>query len=249
MNSTSLSYLDYEAAVRCVKPLPQVLGLSERLGCGDASRGETSAPGAYDYSGFSLAPVKTGQSCFLTLDPGDVWFAAAIEAARQASSASFGPNNSNPLAREELDVLIARDAQALQQKVIKDITNRLNELGCPRCAEQVEFLHNYDELEEGEKPLALESAQSFLSFIQDADFWCAVSKAGEPLIGVFPGGTLSVEWRTSENDKHLLMTFRANAAVAFAMIEDGALHLRGSGPHKKIIDVLRRQGVTDWKHS
>lgn len=134
-----------------------------------------------------------------------------------------------------------------QHEVVKDVTNLLCTLGYQNCAKRIEFLHNYDDFEEGEHPLSLESTESFLSFIRDSDFFREINKSSAPLIGLFPEGTLSAEWRTSDNNNHLLIEFHPDDIISFAMIEDGTVHIDGHGPYKTIIDTLRKQGVTNWE--
>lgn len=153
--------------------------------------------------------------------------------------------------RKESEVAAAASAQTRQ--AVDDVTRRLTELGYPRCAARVEFLRDCGDFEAGEAPLSLASAQSFLDFVQDADFWRALNKIGKPAIGLFPKGTLSAEWRTPGSDKYLLIEFLSRDAVSFAMTGpdpappgDGRAHFNGRGARAEVIKTLRAHGVTEW---
>lgn len=131
---------------------------------------------------------------------------------------------------------------------IKRIAEDLKYLGYSNCAEDICWFHDDNDLEEGEQPLNPESAKGFLSFITQ------FGDLGEPMLGPFPEGTLSVEWRIADN-KHLLVEPLDSKNACFALIApsdsldspDGKLYLNGRGTIKDIIKTLRKYEVGRWR--
>ena len=117
--------------------------------------------------------------------------------------------------------------------------------GLKESAERIEELHNLEDLEDGEQPLLLESAQGFCDFILE------FRKLGEPILGVFPQGTLSAGWRLADN-RHLLIEFLERNLISFAMIgpdnkeRDKKFRLNGRASREKVLNILSETGVTEW---
>ncbi len=112
-------------------------------------------------------------------------------------------------------------------------------------AERIDVLRKIEDLEDGENPLSVESAQGFSNFIPK------FTNLGEPLLGLFPEGTLSAEWRVAD-DKHFLIEFIDNHTISFAMIvpdtnaQDGKFRLNGRGSQEAGLQALKKNGVTQW---
>ncbi len=129
---------------------------------------------------------------------------------------------------------------------IEEITERIDRMGYPDCSERIDFLNNTDDTEEGELPLSLESAKGFLLF------FTRFSDLGEPVLGLFPEGTLSAGWRIADN-KHLLIEPLDSQNASFALIgpsdkgSDEKFRLNGRGKIAEVIKTLRRQGVDQWR--
>jgi len=73
---------------------------------------------------------------------------------------------------------------------------------------------------------------------------------GEPALGVFASGTLSVGWRIAD-DKHLLVEPLDNSHAAFALIGPAAqpgeeFRANGKGTIAEVINALREHGVDKW---
>jgi len=128
---------------------------------------------------------------------------------------------------------------------IEEIIEHINRLGYPGCSERISFLNNTDDIEEGELPLCLESAKGFLLFFTQFNV------LGEPDLGLFPEGTLSVEWRLADN-KHLLVEPLDSQNASFALIgpsndnPDGKFCLNDRGKIADVIKILKRQGIDRW---
>ena len=126
-----------------------------------------------------------------------------------------------------------------------EITLFLKNNGLKESAERIEELHNLEDLEDGEQPLLLESAQGFCDFILE------FRKLGEPILGVFPQGTLSAGWRLADN-RHLLIEFLERNLISFAMIgpdnkeRDKKFRLNGRASREKVLNILSDTGVTEW---
>lgn len=126
----------------------------------------------------------------------------------------------------------------------KEMVASLNYQGFGKCAERLIYLQSTDDLEEGDEPLALESVQGFFRLMRD---FCDL---GEPFLGLFPEGTLSVEWRIAD-DKHLLIEPLDSENASFALIGPSAkrgdkFRLNGRGKIADIINTLQKNSVTQW---
>ena len=116
--------------------------------------------------------------------------------------------------------------------------------GFAESAERINELADMQDFEEGEKPLSFESIKGFQAFITEFD------QLGEPVLGVFPEGTLSAGWRVSDN-KHLLLEFLENNEISFAMIGpddeavDGKFRHNGRGSKKSVLKTLNNN-MSQW---
>ena len=122
----------------------------------------------------------------------------------------------------------------------------LEELGLSKCAEDIEYLRSPDAIEDDEPP-SLESARGFVKLMKD------FLDLGEPLLGLFPEGTLSVEWRIAD-DKHLLIELFDSEQACFAFIGPSTkggekFRLNGRGSIADVIRTLRKEGVSQWKNT
>lgn len=149
---------------------------------------------------------------------------------------------------KEKDFIVALLNNPSPDHQIKQIAEDLKYLGYSNCAEDICWFHDDNDLEEGEQPLNPESAKGFLSFITQ------FGDLGEPMLGPFPEGTLSVEWRIADN-KHLLVEPLDSKNACFALIgpsdsldsPDGKFRLNGRGTIKDVIKTLRKYEVDRWK--
>lgn len=122
----------------------------------------------------------------------------------------------------------------------------LEDQGFNKCAERINYLSSAN-IEEGDEPLSIESAQGFVNLMRD------FPDLGEPRLGLFSQGTLSATWRISDN-KHLLVEPFDGARACFAFIgpstEQGEkLRLNGRGSITDIINTLRKEGVAQWQNA
>ncbi len=121
-------------------------------------------------------------------------------------------------------------------------------MGYPECSERINFLNSTDDIEKGELPLSLESAKGFLLF------FAKFNDLGEPLLGLFPEGTLSAEWWLADN-RHFLVELLDSQNASFALIgpsdkgPDKRFNLDGRGKIAEVIRTLREQGVDQWKNN
>ena len=141
---------------------------------------------------------------------------------------------------EPLQAVDSRDQENLFSKIITS----LHENGFKESAARIDELRKMEDLDDGEKPLFAESALGFPEFI--ARFSCL----GEPVLGLFPEGTLSAGWRVADN-KHLLIEFLDRNNISFAMIgpdgTDGKFRLNGRGSQEAGLQALERNGVAQWR--
>ncbi|MCY3973315.1 MAG: hypothetical protein OXF52_03840 [Candidatus Dadabacteria bacterium] len=128
-------------------------------------------------------------------------------------------------------------------ETIEEVIRNLRHFGHDRYADRIDFLHKYDDFDDGEKPLSFESAITFLSFITNEIFSSEFKNLGEPLIGLFSEGTLSAEWKLK--NRHLLIEFHADDVASFAMI-DGEARLNGRNCSRCIVSTLMSQSVPEW---
>ena len=117
--------------------------------------------------------------------------------------------------------------------------------GFAESANYIAYLRSTDDLEEGDKPLTLESAMGFVTLMQN------FSDLGEPMIGLFSEGTISAEWRIAD-DKHLLIEPLDGNKASFAFIGPSddpgeKFRLNGRGTITEIIGTLRKHDVHQWK--
>ena len=126
------------------------------------------------------------------------------------------------------------------------IFESLRIIGFHATADRLNYLSDLEDFEEGEKPLSLKSAQNFQKFIKKFVF------LNDPLLGIFPEGTLSASWQLSDN--HILFEFFNDGKVSFAMILSG-LHkskekfrLNGRGTREDVLQWLQDSEVTEWLH-
>jgi len=110
---------------------------------------------------------------------------------------------------------------------------------------EVEMLCSTDDLEPGDKPLSLESVRGFVKLID------AFRDLGEPMVGRFSAGTLSVEWRIAD-DKHLLVEPLDGDNASFALIGpsltagEDEFCLNGRGKIADVVAALRNHQVDRW---
>lgn len=158
---------------------------------------------------------------------------------------------SKPLSDKKISLMNCVFFESLknhQPDSIEEIIEHINRLGYLGCSERIAFLNNTDDLEEGELPLCLESAKGFLLFFTQFDV------LGEPVLGLFPEGTLSAGWRLAEN-KHLLVEPLDSQNASFALIgpsndnPDEKFRLNGRGKIVEVIKTLKRQGIDQWRSS
>ncbi len=123
------------------------------------------------------------------------------------------------------------------------IISSLREKGFKNSAVRIEELKTIQDLEAGEKPLSFESVQGFQKFIPE------FTQLGEPVLGLFPQGTLSAGWKLASN-KHILIEFLDNNTVSFAMIgpsdsaPDNKLRINGRATVRDALQALCERGVT-----
>ena len=126
-----------------------------------------------------------------------------------------------------------------------ELLSSLKSRGFGKSAARLIDLRFADDLEDGDEPLSLESARGFVKLM------CNFQKLGEPRIGIFPRGTLAVEWRIAD-DKHLLVQPLDGERATFAFIgpadgdSRGRYRLNGRGTIAKVIGTLQREGVDRW---
>lgn len=126
------------------------------------------------------------------------------------------------------------------------VSSLLRDKGFEGSAVRILELAEMKNTEEGEEPLSLASALGFREFISE------FTALGEPVLGIFPEGTLSSGWRVADN-KHLLLEFLDESNVSYAMIgpdddaSDGKFRLNGRANRKKVLDILSENGVTRWQ--
>lgn len=123
----------------------------------------------------------------------------------------------------------------------------LRKCGFVKSADYIKYLRSTDDQEEGDQPLTAESVMGF------AELMYRFRDLGEPMLGIFSEGTLSVEWQIAD-DKHLLIEPLDDKNASFAFIgptdkSGEELRLNGRGAIEEVIDSLRSHGVDGWKKS
>lgn len=121
----------------------------------------------------------------------------------------------------------------------------LQKCGFVKSANYINYLRSTDDLEEGDQPLTAESVMGF------AELMYRFRDLGEPMLGIFSEGTLSVEWRIAD-DKHLLIEPLDDKNASFAFISPTnksgeKFRVNGRGAIEEVIDTLRSHGVDGWK--
>ncbi|MCY4245247.1 MAG: hypothetical protein OXU41_08740 [Gammaproteobacteria bacterium] len=132
-----------------------------------------------------------------------------------------------------------------ESAAFEEIFLSLRHQGLGECAECLAYLRSTEDMEEDDAPLSLESARGFVKFMKD------FPDLGEPLLGLFSGGTLSAGWRVADN-KHLLVEPLDGKNAAFAFIGPSdqpgeKSRLNGRGTIAEIIHTLREHGVDKWR--
>jgi len=118
--------------------------------------------------------------------------------------------------------------------------------GFNESAEEIEGLRSTDDMEPGDEPLSFESVRGFVKLMD------AFQDLGEPMLGRFSAGTLSVEWRIAD-DKHLLVEPLDGDYASFALIGPsltaGAdrFRLNGRGKIADVVATLRNNQVDKWR--
>lgn len=132
------------------------------------------------------------------------------------------------------------DEAAAFEKIFRSLKQR----GFGECVERLAYLRSTEDMEDDETPLLLESAKGFVELMNGFPY------LGKPLLGLFWGGTLSVEWRIADN-KHLAVEPLDGKNASFAFIgpsdqPDELFRLNGKGTIAEVISVLRAHGVDKW---
>lgn len=129
------------------------------------------------------------------------------------------------------------DEAAAFDKLFRSLRRR----GFGACAEYIAYLRSNDDMGANDAPLSLESARGFVKFMSN------FSNLGEPLLGLFSGGTLSAEWRIADN-KHLLVESLDGENAAFALIGPPSrpgekFRANGNGTIAEVVHTLRKRGI------
>jgi len=111
-----------------------------------------------------------------------------------------------------------------------DILRSLRRRGFGACAECLVELWFAEDIDEDDAPLSLESVRDLVELLD------ALQDLGEPMLGRFLAGTLSVEWRAADG-KHILVELLGGDNASFALIGPGADEFRLNG-RGKIADVV-----------
>lgn len=128
----------------------------------------------------------------------------------------------------------------------EELMDALQMRGFNESVEEIEALRSADDLEPGDKPLLLESVRGFVNLMD------AFHDLGEPMVGRFSAGTLSVEWRIAD-DKLLLVEPLDSGNASFALIgpslTPGAdeFRLNGRGKIADVVDAMRNNQVDKWR--
>jgi len=169
-------------------------------------------------------------------------------------------SSASALSAEEL--LAERIYQALQYRInefirysppaelasFEDLMVALQMKGFNESAEEIEGLRSTDDMEPDDKPLSLESVRGFVKLLD------IFRDLGEPMLGRFSAGTLSVEWRIAD-DKHLLVEPLDGDNASFALIgpshTPGAdrIRLNGRCSIADVVATLRNNQVDKWRAS
>lgn len=127
----------------------------------------------------------------------------------------------------------------------EDAIVALKRRGLNESAESISELLSTDDLASNDQPLSLESVRGFIKLMD------IFQDLGEPILGRFSEGTLSVEWRIAD-DKHLLVEPLNSGGASFALIGPSPtrgtdrIRLNGRGEIADVVDALRKSGVDKW---
>lgn len=152
----------------------------------------------------------------------------------------------NTVAEETALAYSAESRDWDESAIFDDLLRSLKRRGFGACAECLVDLRFADDFEEGAAPLSLESVRGFVKLMD------AFRELGEPMVGRFSAGTLSVEWRVAD-DKHLLVEPLDGDDASFALIgpslTPGAdrLRLNGRGKIADVVAALRNHQVDKWR--
>jgi len=95
-----------------------------------------------------------------------------------------------------------------------------------------------DDIDEDGESLSLESVRGFVKLMD------AFQDLGEPMLGRFSAGTLSVEWRAAD-DKHIFVEPLDGDCASFVLIcpsptaDEGEFCLNGRGKIADVVAALR----------
>lgn len=147
--------------------------------------------------------------------------------------------------RRTLESTSARDDNLPSADKIDIAVEKLKNIGLVKSADYINYLRSTDDLEAGDQPLTAESVMGFAELMYRFD------GLGEPMLGLFSEGTLSVEWRIAD-DKHLLIEPLDDKNASFAFIgptdkPGEEFHLNDRGTIEEVINTLRSHGVDRWK--
>ena len=149
--------------------------------------------------------------------------------------------------RRTLESTSTRDDNLPSADKIDIAVEKLKNIGLAKSADYINYLRSTDDLEAGDQPLTTESVMGF------AELMYRFRGLGEPMLGLFSEGTLSVEWRIAD-DKHLLIEPLDDKNASFAFIGPAdksgeKFRLNGRGSIEEVIDTLRSHGVDRWKEN
>jgi len=156
---------------------------------------------------------------------------------------STEPKNAGTVA-EGAAAYSAKAQEWNEAAAFESIFRSLSRQGLGACAARLAYLHSTEDMEDDDAPLSLESARGFVEFMN------GFPDLGEPLLGLFAGGTLSAGWRIAD-DKHLLVEPLDGKNAAFALIGPSRLpgevfRANGNGTIAEVIHALRKHGVDKW---
>lgn len=127
-------------------------------------------------------------------------------------------------------------------ETIESVADLLGKFNMAKSAGRLRVLKSYEEdLEEGCKPLNLESVKNY------AEFRNAFEDFGEPLLGVSPDGILGADWKL-DSGHYIGLSFKPDGQVIYAVVfpsadPDSPEHMYGRANHQKIIGVLRAKDL------
>ena len=147
---------------------------------------------------------------------------------------------------EETAACSAKQRNLDEAAAFDELFRSLMRRGFGARAECLVSLRFADDFEEGDEPLSLESVRGFVKLMD------IFQDLGEPMLGRFSAGTLSVEWRIAD-DKLLLVEPLGGDAASFALIgpsltaDADGFRLNGRGKIAEVIHALRKHGIDKWR--